>query len=703
MDQINNGDDKKQNWRERLTKLEDDLKELIEIENRRRENLFHPVYMEKPFPQNTKIGYTLTSCSSCVLKKQQPIPYTDELPRYLKNINFNLAKGTEAINKIINFAAKANIQQPVIFTNEFNEVKSNNEDQYKSNIVSSEDVIAFKSWKKSAGSSYNVDSLFKDLRDEKDKRQRAENQVKTLKDELKKAKCTLQENEAEIQFLNQEISKKREKILNDEEELQSTNKKCEELLKELKIEKSKQKDAEKEICNIRTAMKQNLFGYENILHVQKLLEQQIKQNEKLLTDVSFERNRSQQLEKKLNNIEKQLELKQKLANQCSIKLRQLIVICDKMKNQIIISNNKNEYSKKQIENWKVQNIDLMARVNDLLSMNKKIEKELCVNKQNIIINKENYNTKITSLENDVHCLKQRVFKLVDINKKQENLISSQNETIERKQQQLWSAFNEISRIQQCFQTILPTTHKTEYVEGMEKSISDLRKQSENDKQTLLIKDKIIDDQVHSIDDLKKNLASCGQEVFDLQKALSVSKRELGIQKNINEDLTTKLKAMHQKKEELRQQLLELESELEEFQWKSQCSSRDEQLLEKLEKQVMERQKEWEIQISDLNEKLEAALKDTSTAKEMLQEKEESYEKELRSQRHIQCILEKTISDNEIKLTIYEEKINNLNEEIKRRTDNFENATSVLEEKLLKASEVCRDAVMQIKAQSPHDI
>uniref|UniRef100_A0A1B6DB14 Uncharacterized protein n=1 Tax=Clastoptera arizonana TaxID=38151 RepID=A0A1B6DB14_9HEMI len=203
MDQINNGDDKKQNWRERLTKLEDDLKELIEIENRRRENLFHPVYMEKPFPQNTKIGYTLTSCSSCVLKKQQPIPYTDELPRYLKNINFNLAKGTEAINKIINFAAKANIQQPVIFTNEFNEVKSNNEDQYKSNIVSSEDVIAFKSWKKSAGSSYNVDSLFKDLRDEKDKRQRAENQVKTLKDELKKAKCTLQENEAEIQFLNQ--------------------------------------------------------------------------------------------------------------------------------------------------------------------------------------------------------------------------------------------------------------------------------------------------------------------------------------------------------------------------------------------------------------------------------------------------------------------------------------------------------------------
>uniref|UniRef100_A0A1B6DAT7 Uncharacterized protein n=1 Tax=Clastoptera arizonana TaxID=38151 RepID=A0A1B6DAT7_9HEMI len=658
MDQINNGDDKKQNWRERLTKLEDDLKELIEIENRRRENLFHPVYMEKPFPQNTKIGYTLTSCSSCVLKKQQPIPYTDELPRYLKNINFNLAKGTEAINKIINFAAKANIQQPVIFTNEFNEVKSNNEDQYKSNIVSSEDVIAFKSWKKSAGSSYNVDSLFKDLRDEKDKRQRAENQVKTLKDELKKAKCTLQENEAEIQFLNQEISKKREKILNDEEELQSTNKKCEELLKELKIEKSKQKDAEKEICNIRTAMKQNLFGYENILHVQKLLEQQIKQNEKLLTDVSFERNRSQQLEKKLNNIEKQLELKQKLANQCSIKLRQLIVICDKMKNQIIISNNKNEYSKKQIENWKVQNIDLMARVNDLLSMNKKIEKELCVNKQNIIINKENYNTKITSLENDVHCLKQRVFKLVDINKKQENLISSQNETIERKQQQLWSAFNEISRIQQCFQTILPTTHKTEYVEGMEKSISDLRKQSENDKQTLLIKDKIIDDQVHSIDDLKKNLASCGQEVFDLQKALSVSKRELGIQKNINEDLTTKLKAMHQKKEELRQQLLELESELEEFQWKSQCSSRDEQLLEKLEKQVMERQKEWEIQISDLNEKLEAALKDTSTAKEMLQEKEESYEKELRSQRHIQCILEKTISDNEIKLTIYEEKVIN---------------------------------------------
>lgn len=77
--------------------------------------------------------------------------------------------------------------------------------------------------------------------------------------------------------------------------------------------------------------------------------------------VIIEKDKNNRLEVKVEELQRQLIVKQNMTDQCTSKTKQLINICEKLKNQLLTCRQKYEAGQKENQDKRTQIQDLMDR------------------------------------------------------------------------------------------------------------------------------------------------------------------------------------------------------------------------------------------------------------------------------------------------------------------------------------------------------
>ncbi|XP_054276870.1 rho-associated protein kinase 1-like [Macrosteles quadrilineatus] len=605
--------------KDRLGRLEAELDDLLRLqENTKRQRAD---YGELTCVHNSKLqncatirltsrSRTMFSSSHryCCIPENTSAPLSD-ISRYLQHININLSKGTQAITKLATSHQENNNQ--------------NNNYQH-SNHVS----------KCPVEKTPNEDDLFKELREEKDKRARAENQVKSLKNELKNTKCELQEKtEHTIRMLQDELRDTLEKLKQAERELQRrVNEfrsaeylwplKYETLTKELRVEKLKNKEAQENIRQLQTTVQNMLMDRDEYLTLQRTAGWIKDQNENLLCLVKKFKE-----EIKMKNIE--ISNKNRCLEDYSRRIKQLTVLCGKLRDLLIVTRDKLSTAENKLKST----MEHCQRLSERMLQGHQHSEDL----QRRLEESKHEQTQLSQLlqnsETKNNALHSRLEDISEMMKKQNELIARQSDTIDTKEEQLKLTHETIKlqsqRLTDCENKIshFQNQDNTKQTCFLRAELTRVHSELESEKETSLIKEKIIESHQKTISEKKNDLLKKESDINELKRKLSETEKLLAIEKTNKEEFLSKIKQLQVRKEELKCRVDHLEEE---------CLQSSEQTakLDEIEKQIQLKQSEWEKLKTGLMKEKNEALEALACSSRKLADATDNYQMELESRQRL---------------------------------------------------------------------
>ncbi|NXR09795.1 LRCC1 protein, partial [Semnornis frantzii] len=227
----------------------------------------------------------------------------------------------------------------------------------------------------------------------------------------------------------------------------------------------------------------------------------------------------------------------------------------------------------------------------------------------------------------------------------------------------------------------------------------LKKQKEQDSDTIKIKNKIIDDQTETIRRLKeglqekdKQIRKQHQENLEAQKCLQVQLDEKAAEL---EELLDKTERQNQRKEELKQLLEEKEVELDDIKnahstLKKKWQGKGE-LLSQLELQVKQIKESFDIKEKRLIEERNKSLQTQRIAVEKLHEMDDAFRKQLESilAAHQEELL-RMASEKEKEIEAANEKVYCIEEEMRQLLQETANSKKAMENKIRRLTDALND-------------
>ncbi|NXX50425.1 LRCC1 protein, partial [Tricholaema leucomelas] len=237
------------------------------------------------------------------------------------------------------------------------------------------------------------------------------------------------------------------------------------------------------------------------------------------------------------------------------------------------------------------------------------------------------------------------------------------------------------------------------IEVLTNEIEVLKKQKEQDSDTIKIKNKIMDDQTETIRRLKegiqekdKQIRKQHEENVKAQKCLQVQLDEKAAEL---EELLDKLERQNERKEELKQLLEEKELELDDFKnahsaLKKKWQGKGE-LLSQLELQVKQIKENFDIKEKKLIEERNKSLQTQRIAVEKLHEMDDAFRKQLESIRAAhQEELRQMASEKEKEIEAANEKVYCVEEEMRQLLQETANSKKAMENKIRRLTDALND-------------
>lgn len=165
---------------------------------------------------------------------------------------------------------------------------------------------------------------------------------------------------------------------------------------------------------------------------------------------------------------------------------------------------------------------------------------------------------------------------------------------------------------------------------------------ENEKEKLLIKEKIIDDQADTIKKLKDNIGLKGDELKTHNSEIYKLQRLLQEEQKNMQQLQQNIRDIEWHKNQLKEQIENLEQELHKknnIPKKTQVQLEQQQrLLNTLEKKVAVNDKEWEIKCQVLTTEKQRAVKAAKFATQKLVDTVNEFQEQAENQKQVQSML-----------------------------------------------------------------
>ncbi|NXG46110.1 LRCC1 protein, partial [Psilopogon haemacephalus] len=237
------------------------------------------------------------------------------------------------------------------------------------------------------------------------------------------------------------------------------------------------------------------------------------------------------------------------------------------------------------------------------------------------------------------------------------------------------------------------------IEVLTNEIEVLKKQKEQDSDTIKIKNKIMDDQTETIRRLKQGLKEKDKQIrkqceenLEAQKCLQV---QLDGKVAELEELLDKIERQNERKEELKQLLEEKEVELDDLKnahsaLKKKWQGKGE-LLSQLELQVKQIKEKFDIKEKKLIEERNKSLQTQRIAVEKLHEMDDAFKKQLESilAAHQEELLQIT-SEKEKEIEAANEKVYCVEEEMRQLLQETANSKKALENKIRRLTDALND-------------
>ncbi|NXS97050.1 LRCC1 protein, partial [Jacana jacana] len=237
------------------------------------------------------------------------------------------------------------------------------------------------------------------------------------------------------------------------------------------------------------------------------------------------------------------------------------------------------------------------------------------------------------------------------------------------------------------------------IEVLTNEIEVLKKQKEQDSDTIKIKNKIVDDQTETIRKLKESLQEKDKQVRKLHEENLEAQKLFQVQLDEKaaefEELVEKLERQNERKEELKQLLEEKEVELDDIKnahsaLKKKWQGKGE-ILSQLEVQVKQMKESFDIKEKKLIEERNKSLQNQRIAVEKLREMDNAFRKQLESmlEAHQEELLQLT-NEKEKQIKAANEKVYYVEEEMRQLLQETADNKKALENKVRRLTQALND-------------
>ncbi|KAM4688920.1 leucine-rich repeat and coiled-coil domain-containing protein 1 [Discoglossus pictus] len=228
------------------------------------------------------------------------------------------------------------------------------------------------------------------------------------------------------------------------------------------------------------------------------------------------------------------------------------------------------------------------------------------------------------------------------------------------------------------------------IEVLSNEIATLKNQSERENDTLRIKTKVIDDQTETIRKLKEGLLERDERIRKLREENIEAEKALNEQndkrRTQTEELKEKVERLTERKEELKQLLEEKDAELEDVKKAYSAMNKKWQdkaeLLSQLETQVRQMKENFDAKEKKLIDERDKSLQTQKAIMEKLRSVDDSFRRQLESvlAAH-QAELIKLASEKQREVETANEKVYQVEEEMRQLLQETANSKKVMEEKI----------------------
>ncbi|KAK6626175.1 hypothetical protein RUM43_006481 [Polyplax serrata] len=305
----------------------------------------------------------------------------------------------------------------------------------------------------------------------------------------------------------------------------------------------------------------------------------------------------------------------------------------------------------EVQRLTTENSELIKKIEEL--------SRLLSDKQSRV---QSLETKMVDLEEEVrsqrHSLREKTERLEDTNKELDSIRRNSKEL----EEQVKLLRQSIESFDQLHQNLIGKT--TDYenqirnlqgeLKHFDENNTKLRGELENEKDALLIKNKIIDDQQETI----KQLREKAEEVKTLMKKNESLERMINIERDEKLELQDAVERLKWRKDELKKKIKSLEGDLL---LAPQEVVRDLQktqmVLHELENQVQLKQKEWELHLQSLIKEKEQACSVAEFATKKLVQTTNEFHKQSEAHKRLHKVLAENLAEKERYLREINEKMN----------------------------------------------
>ncbi|KAF7286358.1 hypothetical protein GWI33_005655 [Rhynchophorus ferrugineus] len=428
------------------------------------------------------------------------------------------------------------------------------------------------------------------------------------------------------------------------------------------------------------------------------------------------------LKLQLINSNKELETHKETVKSLEQKLSNLNGACKKMNSK---TKKRRENFKSQLKNYDEEKNKMAEKISQLSARLKDVDeqkqtiKELKIEREELENKLKDYETitvRCQRLEDECkkHCEtllttqssfqseREEMHKLIDelttvvkenkvtilhmsqINKEQENLIKSQSIALMSKEEQI----KVIEKQSEQFESQNIELQKE--LEKLKKHVSEpcsraaclcISKELEHiksvltaEKDTKLLKEKIIEDQSQTILNLQKQVKDkmtelnkaqvdtkyLEEEINRINEKLILKHKELDKEIDEKENLIEKLRVLECQRNQLTEEIGDFEDMLQEFKENCGTNENQQQILQNLEKQIDEQRKEWDFQKQIMVKEKQQAICAAKFATQKLLDTVVDFQRQVDAQKKVQVLLTKMLHDKDEQLKRVTSKIANIN-------------------------------------------
>ncbi|XP_014258635.1 golgin IMH1-like isoform X1 [Cimex lectularius] len=266
-----------------------------------------------------------------------------------------------------------------------------------------------------------------------------------------------------------------------------------------------------------------------------------------------------------------------------------------------------------------------------------------------------------------------------INKQQDDIIKVLKENIAEKDKSLEVMEQELASMHEGSETLRKDVKdlrtKLNEAIGENNMLHDELKKGHD---TVVIKEKIIIDQLDTIKSLRTMADNSNKTITDLRKE--------------RDNLLNKLTEIEEMNRNLQDTVQSVQDQVNELEKYKEGQEKNAHILKQLESQVFQRQKEWESNIAQMCKEKDQAIQTAKFATQKLVQAVNDYEAQLASQKKLQMILNNAIQEKEEQLKIALQQLDVMNEDTWQVQKSAESTRTDLKQKLRKACEVCPDVI-----------